>query len=142
MLFLIILAIPVVAFFTIYFNLKHHFNYFKRYNVNHVEPALLFGNLKDLFLSTKDPVQWMNSLYHSKKAKHQPYIGFFGFHKPGLFIRDPELIKHICIKDSLHFKSRDSNIEIIELSSSKPNFSSDTIKQFFSIFDEVSTTFF
>uniref|UniRef100_T1GY89 Cytochrome P450 n=1 Tax=Megaselia scalaris TaxID=36166 RepID=T1GY89_MEGSC len=56
---------------------------------------------------------------------------------PGLFIRDPELIKHICIKDSLHFKSRDSNIENIELSSSKPNFSSDTIKQFFSIFDEI-----
>lgn len=41
-------------------------------------------------------------------SKHggSKYCGLYAFHKPVLFIGDPELMKHICIKDFDHFTDR------------------------------------
>lgn len=143
---LIIFALTVVIFFTIYFNLKHHFIYFKRHNVNHVEPTLILGSIRDLVLMRKNPIQWLDSLYHSNKAKHQPYIGFFAFHKPGLLVREPELIKQVLIKDVQHFTNRQDSLDgnnhllhSILYSKFYPLLTSKTMSKMFTLFDEVSS---
>lgn len=94
-----------------YAYLKYNANYFKRKNIPYIEGNFLFGNLKDLILSKEDPCAMVSHWYNHPNAQDQPIVGIHVFHKPGLIIRDPELIKQILITDFSKFSNRYASLD-------------------------------
>lgn len=91
--------------------LRHKVDYFKRNNVPCIRGNLFFGNLKDLILSKVDPCALVSEWYNHPNAREQPVVGIHIFHKPGLIIRDPELIKQILITDFIKFSNRYASLD-------------------------------
>nr|CAD7569190.1 unnamed protein product [Timema californicum] len=88
----------------LYLYLSRHYNYWKKKGVPHLKPSPYIGNLKQLLRIKECPGQFLASLYF--KGVGKPYFGFFIFDRPALIIRDPELIKHILLKEFDHFTDR------------------------------------
>nr|CAD7199180.1 unnamed protein product [Timema douglasi] len=88
----------------LYLYLSRHYNYWKKKGVPHLKPSPYIGNLKQLLRIKECPGQFLASLYF--KGVGKPYFGFFIFDRPALIIRDPELIKHILLKEFHHFTDR------------------------------------
>lgn len=91
--------------------LRYNANYFKRKNIPYIKANLLFGNLKDLILSRSDPCALVSEWYNHPNAKDEPIVGIHVFQKPGLIIRDPELIKQIMITDFAKFSNRYASLD-------------------------------
>ncbi|XP_031349561.1 cytochrome P450 6k1-like isoform X1 [Photinus pyralis] len=88
----------------LYLHCKHKFNYWKSRGVPHKKPAFLFGNILNAALSPY-PI----GLYISKlcgKFGNSPYFGFYSFTRPFLILKDPDIIKHILVKDFAAFPNR------------------------------------
>jgi hypothetical protein len=45
-------------------------------------------------------------VYNDPSVKNLPFFALFMFHKPVLFITEPELVKRIMVKDFQHFQNR------------------------------------
>nr|CAD7440164.1 unnamed protein product [Timema bartmani] len=88
----------------LYLYMSRHYNYWKKKGVPHLKPSPYIGNLKQLLRIKECPGQFLASLYF--KGVGKPYFGFFIFDRPALIIRDPELIKHILLKEFHHFTDR------------------------------------
>ncbi|KAB0794581.1 hypothetical protein PPYR_11420 [Photinus pyralis] len=88
----------------LYLYCKHKFNYWKSRGVPNKKPTFLFGNALSVAFSP-DPI----SLYISKlcgKFGSSPYFGFYSFTRPYLILKDPDIIKHILVKDFDAFPNR------------------------------------
>ncbi|KAK2585576.1 hypothetical protein KPH14_010210 [Odynerus spinipes] len=72
--------------------------------ITEVTPAPFFGNFWDCFLLKKSSADFVKDLY--KESKGLPYLGFYVFDKPFILIRDPELVKHVLVKDFNVFSDR------------------------------------
>ncbi|XP_055909013.1 probable cytochrome P450 6g2 [Eupeodes corollae] len=92
--------------FGIYIWANHHFSYWRNKNVAYVEPNYFFGNFKDMLMMSKNCADVIKDLYNHKNAKDQPILGIYIFNKPALLIRDPELVKSICVKNFDKFSDR------------------------------------
>ncbi|XP_075144766.1 uncharacterized protein LOC142219885 [Haematobia irritans] len=78
-------------------------DFFKKRNIPYDEPCFLLGSGKDIVLRRKNIFQGTRDVYH----KHNGIVyGVFDNRDPVLLIREPELIKHILIKDFDHFVNR------------------------------------
>ncbi|KAK7789225.1 hypothetical protein R5R35_007050 [Gryllus longicercus] len=99
------LLIGIVTFFLfIYWFLTNNFDYWEKRNVFYLKPIPLFGNFKDRLLFRKTNSQVSKELYD--EAKGQKIFGTWMFKLPFLWIRDPEIIKRILVKDFAHFHDR------------------------------------
>lgn len=87
----------------IYQYLKYHYSYWTRKGIECVKPNLIFGNLKDTFLGRDSLVNNSKRLYDAIKG---PFGGVYMLIQPTLFVKDPELIRHILIKDFDAFVDR------------------------------------
>lgn len=94
------------ALVILYFYLKYYFSYWKRKNIPFIEPNYIFGSLKDMVLMKKCAASMFKDLYEHQIAKSEPYIGIHIFNKPGVLIRDLDLIKKVLIKDFNNFSNR------------------------------------
>lgn len=65
--------------------------------------SLLFGHFAATFAQKQSIGLFFLSAYRSTA---EPFIGVYGFLRPILFIRDPELVRSILIKDFAHFSDR------------------------------------
>ncbi|KAF5285372.1 hypothetical protein FQR65_LT13262 [Abscondita terminalis] len=72
-------------------------NYWKDKKVKHEKPFPIFGNLLPLFLRKRSNTEEIVDLY--KKYENERYVGIYSFGAPALFLRDPELIKKIFVKE-------------------------------------------
>lgn len=63
----------------------------------------LVGHFKESFLGKESFADFTTRLY---KSTNEPFIGIYGLMRPMLFIRDPELLRLIFIKDFTHFTDR------------------------------------
>ncbi|KAK9507336.1 hypothetical protein O3M35_007215 [Rhynocoris fuscipes] len=73
--------------------------HWKRKGVPYLLPLPIFGsNLPSFRMSLTDFYDYLYSQFPDEK-----YFGFHYFMKPTLFIKDPALMKDICIKDFEHF---------------------------------------
>ncbi|XP_031639218.1 probable cytochrome P450 6d5, partial [Contarinia nasturtii] len=63
----------------------------------------LFGHIKSNFMGKEMMAIIVKRLYEKTS---EPFIGFYALMRPILLIRDPELIRHILIKDFSHFQDR------------------------------------
>ncbi|XP_051157203.1 cytochrome P450 9e2-like [Leptopilina boulardi] len=84
-------------------------NFWKRKKIPHLKPVLLFGNTAPIFFQTKPIGQFVADLYNS--FPNAKYFGMMDIHKPVAVIRDPELIKEICVKNFENFIDHQSFID-------------------------------
>ncbi|KAL7304515.1 hypothetical protein TKK_0003304 [Trichogramma kaykai] len=87
-----------------YFYAVRNFSYWKRRGFKEIPPTAVFGNFTECFLAKKPLVHVLNDIY--EYAKDEPSVGFYVLDKPYLMVRDPELIKHVLIKDFANFTDR------------------------------------
>ncbi|XP_046385904.1 probable cytochrome P450 6a14 [Ischnura elegans] len=80
-------------------------NYWGRKGVPNIPGTLIFGNLWDAITLKGAIGEIYADLYFKLKGKR--YGGFVKFHKPGIIVRDPELIKNVLLRDFTHFHDND-----------------------------------
>lgn len=89
--------------YLLYSHLTRNFKYWKSLNVPYNKPKLLFGNVFRVCTFEKSIGEFIDDLYKNTKSK---LFGFYVFDQPFLLIRDPDLIKHVLVKDFEHFSDR------------------------------------
>ncbi|XP_023315077.1 cytochrome P450 6k1-like [Trichogramma pretiosum] len=93
----------VVVFF--YFYTRRNFGYWKKRNVPTVwPPRAFFGNFGPCLFMQQSAESFFHELY--KAADGELLVGYWVFDKPHVMIRDPELIKHVLVKDFDKFSDR------------------------------------
>ena len=90
-----------------YLYLVRNFKYWKKRGVKEAPPSAIFGNFGECFLGKKPLVNVLQDLYEC--GEDEPYLGFYVVDRPYLLLRDPELIKHVLIKDFSNFTGRVSD---------------------------------
>lgn len=93
--------------FLVWLWLRYKYQYWQRMKIPFLKPNYLFGNFKDIALFQKDPCAHFKTLYESEKDA--PCLGMYIFNRPGLLLRDLDLIKNVLIKDFNMFADRYSS---------------------------------
>jgi hypothetical protein len=91
------LAIAVVLITSMWYYCVSKYSFWKKKGVKFIKPIIPFGNMADAILMRKSSAEIMKELYD--QFPEEPYFGIYVFLKPALFIRDPELIKQVMVKD-------------------------------------------
>ncbi|XP_065214799.1 probable cytochrome P450 6a18 [Planococcus citri] len=113
-----ILLLIVTSVLYFYWSLKKAHRFFEDRGIPYLEPHWLFGNMGDVIMMKKSLGEKYAEFYN-KLAPHG-FGGIFTMKKPAIVIRDPDLIRHVLIKDFAFFTDRGINIvkEIDPLSNS------------------------
>jgi len=96
------LAVCVLAAVYVYF--KVSFNYWKRRNVPYAKPTFPFGNFGDMLFRKASIGHLFENIY--KELDGEKYGGTYGFTKPAVIFRDPDIIKNVLVKDFSSFHDR------------------------------------
>lgn len=93
-----------VVFILLYLFLKRTYSYWQRKGFKTLPDVnLLFGHFKATFAQKESIGLFFVRAY---KSTTEPFLGVYGVLRPILFIRDPELVRTILIKDFVHFSDR------------------------------------
>ncbi|XP_071875898.1 cytochrome P450 6k1-like [Bombus fervidus] len=92
-----------------YLFVTRKFNYWSKRGVKELPPTPFVGNFMDCLLSRTAPSEFFRDLY--EHGKDLPFLGFYIFDKPSLLIRDPELVKHVLVKDFEYFADRYASVD-------------------------------
>lgn len=87
-----------------YLFMTRKFKYWEKRGITELPPTPFWGNFYDCIFLKKSPSEFVKDLYN--RTKGLPYMGFYIFDKPFFLIRDPELVKHILVKDFSTFSDR------------------------------------
>ncbi|XP_076164166.1 cytochrome P450 6k1-like [Ptiloglossa arizonensis] len=98
---MIIFASLMVVF---YMYMTRKFKYWAKRGIMEIPPTPFMGNFTDCLMLKKSPSDFIKDLY--EMARGLPYMGFYIFDKPFFLVRDPELVKHILVKDFNVFNDR------------------------------------
>lgn len=99
-----VILIVVSVLLYVYWLFKKTYTFFDRNGIPYLKPTWLLGNMGDALMLKKPLAVVHLELY--RKLEPYKFAGLFTFHKPSIMVRDPELIKHILIKDFSHFHDR------------------------------------
>lgn len=99
LIWLITLTLVICAIY-----LRNTYSYWDVRNVPGPSPIWLFGNLIPRLRATLSLAEYDQQIY--KCYGGAKYCGYYEFMKPVLMIGDPELLKHVMIKDFDHFTDR------------------------------------
>lgn len=100
----IVLGLAVVLSVSIYLYLKWIYSYWHRNGFKTFHGvSLLFGHFGAAFAQTESIGLFFRRVY---QTTNEPFIGVYGILRPILFVRDPELVRTILIKDFVHFSDR------------------------------------
>lgn len=83
--------------------MKFLYSYWKRRGVNSLPTQFPFGNFKDAFLQRISIGHIAERFYNESK---DAVVGVYVALRPTLILRDPEIIRHVLIKDFQHFHDR------------------------------------
>ncbi|KAI4500374.1 hypothetical protein M0802_004336 [Mischocyttarus mexicanus] len=97
-------VIFLLLMITVYFYMTRRFNYWKNRNVMELKPIPFFGNFADCFFLRKCPGDFIMDLHNQSAGL--PFMGFYVIDKPFFLVRDPELVKHILVKDFDYFSDK------------------------------------
>lgn len=92
-----------VSFLSIYFYVKHLYSYWQHHGVPYLKPTFPFGNFGKTFRQQVALTDALKEIYHQTD---EPIIGVYSLFQPQLFIRDPEIIRNILIRDFSYFTDR------------------------------------
>ncbi|XP_046971680.1 probable cytochrome P450 6a14 [Vanessa cardui] len=98
---LLVFVLSVICLIYLWFQYK--FSYWAKKGVFAPKPIFPFGNIQNVIKRKEQFFQPYCDNYF--KYKHLPYIGMYCFNQPVLSINDPDLAKHIFIKDYEYFQS-------------------------------------
>lgn len=105
----VIIAIIFIVVLCVYLWLKQRYRYWENRQVPHLKPtSLIFGNESDAILGKLPLAE--NSLKHYNALAPHRFGGVYNFYKPLLYVRDPDLIKNILIKDFQYFLNRNPGL--------------------------------
>ena len=100
---LFLLTIIGAVLISAYFWIKQRYRYWEDRRIPYLKPdSLFYGNDYDL-ITGKLSLSESGAKHYKNLAPHR-FGGIFHYYKPVLYIRDPELIKHILVKDFHHFR--------------------------------------
>lgn len=80
------------------------FDFWKNRGVPFRKPIVLFGNFASLLLFQKSLPEGIKDMY--EWFKDERYFGAFRVMSPVLILRDPDLVKDICVKSFACFTNR------------------------------------
>lgn len=98
------ISLFLTVILSVYLYLTRNFNYWKNRGVKEKKPSILFGNVAPCLFLKKTPGEMISDIYHHGEGERM--IGFYGFDRPYLILRDPELIKNVFIKDFNNFSNK------------------------------------
>lgn len=98
------LILLFIGFVAAYVYMTRNFGYWKKRQVLEVPPYPFFGNFGKCLLMQKSPERFLQEVYNV--GKDEKIIGYYVLDKPILMIREPELIKHVLVKDFEYFSDR------------------------------------
>jgi len=104
-----LISVIAVIFIGLYFHFTRHFNFWQKLGIPYIKPTPFVGNLTDCALLKTSIGEQLQKIYDEHSDK--PYVGFFSFDKPCLFIRDLKLVKNILVKDFHNFVDRTVSFE-------------------------------
>lgn len=85
----------------LYYLITANNKYFEKRNVKYVKPVFFLGSLADAILQKKTYMETYIEILNS--FPEQGFIGIYDFLKPLYVLKDPDLIKQVCIKDGDNF---------------------------------------
>ncbi|XP_076618276.1 cytochrome P450 6k1-like [Colletes latitarsis] len=89
---------------TAYMYMTRKFKYWSKRGIMEIPPTPFIGNFTECLMMKKTAADFVKDLYNMSKGL--PYMGFYIFDKPFFLVRDPELVKHILVKDFNVFNDR------------------------------------
>ncbi|XP_076236988.1 cytochrome P450 6AQ1 [Calliopsis andreniformis] len=87
-----------------YMFMTRNFKYWAKQGVAEQPPIPFFGNFLKCILQKQSAGMFLKDMYD--RSKGLPYVGIYVFDKPCLVLRDPELIKHVLVKDFNSFTDK------------------------------------
>nr|XP_033322509.1 cytochrome P450 6k1-like [Megalopta genalis] len=87
-----------------YMYVTRNFKYWAKRGVPEIPPAPFVGNFGGCLMLKKASQDFAKELHCHFKG--EPYAGFYIFDKPFFLVRDPELVKHVMVKDFGAFADR------------------------------------
>lgn len=106
------LLVSLVILGSFIFWISRRQNYFKNHNVPFIKSTPLLGSFSKTVLGKIGFYENVAELYNRPEVKDYPFFGMFVFHKPGLVVNDPELIKRILVKDFVSFSERYASSDV------------------------------
>ncbi|XP_062563717.1 probable cytochrome P450 6d5 [Armigeres subalbatus] len=104
------LSIGIALLCVVAFTLtKYIFGYWKRRGVQQVTPTFPFGNFADLFLGKDSFSNICEKLY--ERTKQWRLLGTYFLLRPVLLVNDPQLAKHIMVRDFQYFHDRGVHVD-------------------------------
>ncbi|XP_043480613.1 cytochrome P450 9e2-like [Leptopilina heterotoma] len=108
--FLLFLIFVIAIIGYCYLLLNRHQNYWKRKGlISHLKPSPLFGNIFPIFIKRSVSMPEFSCQVYNNFLIAK-YIGIMQFHTPVIILRDPNLIRDVCIKDFDNFPDHESLI--------------------------------
>lgn len=98
-----IILFPIALIGIIYIYSTRSFDYWKKRRVPGPKPSAFCGNIWEVLSLRISIGDFFRKLYHTFK---EPYVGIYIFDEPCLFIKSPEIIKNVLVRDSNYFKDR------------------------------------
>lgn len=93
-----------ILLWTLYMYVQEKYSFWRDKNVPYIKPIFPFGSMKEWLLGRISMSQAYDKCY--QEFKNDKYFGVYEGQKPVLVLKDPELIRHILIKDFSHFTDR------------------------------------
>jgi hypothetical protein len=96
------LSIVIILFTSVWYYFKSKYSFWEKRGVIFIAPIIPFGNIKDLVLLRKSSAEVVKEFYDA--FPEERFVGLYEAMNPMFLIRDPELIKHVMVKDFSHFQ--------------------------------------
>ncbi|XP_043643775.1 cytochrome P450 6g1 [Drosophila teissieri] len=101
-----LLFLVVAALVALYMWFQRNHSYWQRKGIPYVPPTPIIGNTKVVFKMENSFGMHLSEIYNDPRLTDEAVVGIYSMNKPGLVIRDIELIKSILIKDFSRFHNR------------------------------------
>jgi hypothetical protein len=92
----------IILITSVWWYFKSKYNFWKKKGVKFITPVIPFGNIRDVFLLRKPTAEVVKEFYDA--FPEERFVGLYEAMNPLILIRDPELIKHVMVKDFSHFQ--------------------------------------
>ncbi|XP_055679448.1 probable cytochrome P450 9f2 [Lutzomyia longipalpis] len=94
--FLLFTAIAVAIYYIYTYGTKNE-NYFLERGIPFRKPMFIFGNSFKLVIRKLSAFEYVRDM--SKYFPGEKLVGVFDFRDPVVFMLDPEIVKHLCVKE-------------------------------------------
>ncbi|XP_017069222.1 cytochrome P450 6g1 isoform X1 [Drosophila eugracilis] len=101
-----VLFLVVAALVALYTWFQRNHSYWQRKGIPYVPPTPIIGNTKVVFKLENSFGMHLSEIYNDPSVKDEAVVGIYSLNKPGLIIRDIDLIKSVLIKDFNRFHNR------------------------------------